>query len=278
MKRTLLGASIMALSSAAFGSQAALDKLQACLELPAASKEQDACVAEVKRIGASEPRSAAPAAAPKPKSKAAAAPPPPVPAEVKTAAADVGLNGMQPKTAAMPAGGRMPVRDISGMDLESAMLAVQSRRAELTESQLKAQLEAVAARNKEVAQLNALLARIRAQRPAGSDTYQFASLAPSQAEARTVYASLKAAGVTMPGGGDTVDENGNNGIYDARQKTFDAWTREIQAKIDAHATSQQMEMLRLQALSSKRNEAFDLMTHFIKKMQDGRSSIVGNMR
>ncbi|WJH32173.1 hypothetical protein N6H13_15585 [Paenibacillus sp. CC-CFT742] len=40
----------------------------------------------------------------------------------------------------------------------------------------------------------------------------------------------------------------------------------------------QMEMLRLQSLSNKRNEAFDVMTNFIKKMQDSRSSIIGNMR
>jgi len=39
-----------------------------------------------------------------------------------------------------------------------------------------------------------------------------------------------------------------------------------------------MDMLRLQSLSNKRNEAFDVMTNFIKKMQDSRSSIIGNMR
>lgn len=48
--------------------------------------------------------------------------------------------------------------------------------------------------------------------------------------------------------------------------------------IDALTNSQQMDMLRLQSLSNKRNEAFDLMTNFVKKMQDNRSSILGNMR
>jgi len=37
-------------------------------------------------------------------------------------------------------------------------------------------------------------------------------------------------------------------------------------------------MLRLQSLSNKRNESFDVMTNFVKKMQDSRSSIIGNMR
>ena len=43
-------------------------------------------------------------------------------------------------------------------------------------------------------------------------------------------------------------------------------------------TRQQMDMLRLQSMTNKRNEAFDVMTNFIKKMQDSRSSIIGNMR
>lgn len=52
----------------------------------------------------------------------------------------------------------------------------------------------------------------------------------------------------------------------------------LKSKIDALSSSQQMDMLRLQSLSNKRNEAFDVMTNFIKKMQDSRSSIIGNMR
>ena len=53
---------------------------------------------------------------------------------------------------------------------------------------------------------------------------------------------------------------------------------DIKSKLDAASNSQQMDMLRLQSLSNKRNEAFDTMTNFIKKMQDSRSSIIGNMR
>ncbi|QOS82182.1 hypothetical protein JNUCC31_15940 [Paenibacillus sp. JNUCC31] len=52
----------------------------------------------------------------------------------------------------------------------------------------------------------------------------------------------------------------------------------LRGQIDALGNSQQMDMLRLQSMSNKRNEAFDVMTNFIKKMQDSRSSIIGNMR
>ncbi|CAM3687330.1 hypothetical protein COLU111180_02925 [Cohnella lubricantis] len=40
----------------------------------------------------------------------------------------------------------------------------------------------------------------------------------------------------------------------------------------------ELNMLRLQSLANKRNEAFDVMTSFIQKMQDSRNAIIGNMR
>lgn len=52
----------------------------------------------------------------------------------------------------------------------------------------------------------------------------------------------------------------------------------VKTMIDIAGDSQQAEMLRLQSLSNKRNEAFEVMTNFVKKMQDTRSSIIGTMR
>lgn len=40
----------------------------------------------------------------------------------------------------------------------------------------------------------------------------------------------------------------------------------------------QIDLLRLQSMANKRNEAFDLMTEMMKKMQDSRNAIIGNMR
>ncbi|WP_154891489.1 hypothetical protein [Paenibacillus xylanexedens] len=64
----------------------------------------------------------------------------------------------------------------------------------------------------------------------------------------------------------------------AQQNGDQAAVQTLKGQIDALSNSQQMDMLRLQSMSNKRNEAFDLMTNFIKKMQDSRSSIIGNMR
>ncbi|MEK3773136.1 hypothetical protein MHB85_01345 [Paenibacillus sp. FSL K6-4396] len=80
-------------------------------------------------------------------------------------------------------------------------------------------------------------------------------------------------------------QNRNNYIADlnaqlsiAQQNGDEAAVQKLKGQIDAASNSQQMDMLRLQSMSNKRNEAFDVMTNFVKKMQDSRSSIIGNMR
>lgn len=65
---------------------------------------------------------------------------------------------------------------------------------------------------------------------------------------------------------------------DLTQTQYDQLIQTISSRIDGLNSTQQLDMLRLQSLTNKRNEAFDIMTNFIKKMQDSRSSIVGNMR
>ena len=55
---------------------------------------------------------------------------------------------------------------------------------------------------------------------------------------------------------------------------LDAQIQDIKTQIDSASNTQQMEMLRLQSLSQKRNEAFELMTNFMKKFADSRSEII----
>ncbi|MBS1196636.1 MAG: hypothetical protein H6R18_421 [Proteobacteria bacterium] len=165
---------------------------------------------------------------------------------------------------------------IQGMDLETAMMMVQSDRANNLEVQLKGQLKSVADRNAQIAELNSLLTALRTQRPGGSDTEKWANLGADQAAGKALYDKVIKAGLTMPTGGDEVNEPGT-GIYDAKQKTFDTWAEEIKGKIDSLSSTQQMDMLRLQSLSNKRNEAFELMTNFIKKFSDSNAGIIQKM-
>jgi len=117
---------------------------------------------------------------------------------------------------------------------------------------------------------------------------------------------IKASGLTIPAGADAPRDVDGNGTMDAKGKVVAGWQKEIDDKVaaledsikknsatveanktdltslknqvDALGNTQQMEMLRLQGMTGKRNEAFDVMTNFIKKMQENRSGIIGNMR
>ena len=269
----------------AVASETALAKLAECMKMKPATPEQQSCLKAVESLR--QPAAAAKSVAAPPviaKTKTTAAPGSAaakvveVPAEFKKAAAEVQLNGATATTkSATGIGGAVAPGDLKGLDLESAMMAIQSRRAQLLEEQLKTQLDAVQKRNDEIASLNALLTDLKKLRPAGTDKEKWGNLGANAAEGKANYARVKAAGLAMPTGADEVNEPGT-GIYDAKQKTFDQWTEQLKGKIDAMSSSQQMDMLRMQSLTNKRNEAFDLMTNFIKKMADSRSSILGNMR
>ncbi|MBS1196635.1 MAG: hypothetical protein H6R18_420 [Proteobacteria bacterium] len=174
-------------------------------------------------------------------------------------------------------GGGTPVTaaQIQGMDLETAMMMVQSDRANNLEVQLKGQLKSVADRNAEIANLNKLLTSLRTARPSGSDTEATGKIST------TINEDAVKAGLTMPTGKDAPKEvknkNGTVTGYDVKQKTFDTWAEEIKGKIDSLSSTQQMDMLRMQSLSNKRNEAFELMTNFIKKFSDSNAGIIQKM-
>lgn len=149
---------------------------------------------------------------------------------------------------------------VSGVDLETAIMAVQSERAKQMEQQLRDQIKAVQDRNDQLTKLNDAQSKL-------SDVQ-----ADLQADAQTVNDDQKEVLKKA------MEEVGLNTKLPENKDELDALRSQLKSQIDAQSNSQQMDMLRLQSLSNKRNEAFDTMTDFIKKMQDSRNSIIGNMR
>jgi len=193
--------------------------------------------------------------------------------------------------------------NLQSMDLETALMMVQTERTRLLDTQLASQIEAVQARNDQVAKLNNVLSALN----------KAVALFPSDANATKklvdtggwptekiqnievpINDALMAAGisdigfhnhggyrvsVSNPDGGTKTLPSGPGVMNGSVTKgELDAAITTIKGMIDSQSNSQQMDMLRLQSLSNKRNEAFDVMTNFVKKMQDSRSSIIGNMR
>lgn len=226
--------------------------------------------------------------------------------------------------------------DLGSMDLETALMAVQSQRAQLLETSLRQQLDSVNARSTQMASLNESITAKGAQNnklEASNVSMQqqiaelkdlqgrlAASKCPNpegwyglswgqgddKALSHATLDQIKQAGLTVPGGADAPRDVDRNGTMDAKGRVVQGWVDQISAKVagleasikentasietnknditaaknqvDSLGNTQQMEMLRLQGLTNKRNEAFDVMTNFLKKMQDSRSSIIGNMR
>jgi biotin operon repressor len=194
--------------------------------------------------------------------------------------------------------GGMTVQEVTGgLDLEAFMMSVSAERANNLENQMAGQINEIKQRQDEIRQLNQLMADLQALRPSGNDAGKYGKLGSSQAEAREMVDRLKAAGVTIDAGprdggavkyddGKTpgrIDEEGNKdaagkGTYDASQITYDKWINEIKGSLDNLNSTSQMDMIRLQSLSNKRNQAFEMLTNQIQKFAKTNDSIIGNMR
>ncbi|AWE06346.1 hypothetical protein DCE79_02635 [Lysinibacillus sp. 2017] len=156
--------------------------------------------------------------------------------------------------------------NLQSMDIETALMAVQGQRASLLESQLQDQISAVQAKNDQVSKLNNLLSAVRTIQAKGELNDSDGGITLTDDELNLLQNRLQEIGASYS-------------ISQEMQKAdLDKLIENIKSQIDGLANSQQMDMLRLQSLSNKRNEAFDVMTNFVKKMQDNRSSIIGNMR
>lgn len=185
---------------------------------------------------------------------------------------------------------------LEGADLETALMLVQHARVKLLDDQLATQMKEVDARNKKIAQLNDVLSglnQVSAQFPSDAkpesipcpgnwdrekqDTIEIPLNDAIQAAGITDLGFSKNAcdaqitGKVIPGGPNTF----NGSVPKAE---VDAAISKVKGMIDGLSNTQQLDMLRLQSMTGKRNEAYDIMTNITKKLQDNRNSIIGNLR
>lgn len=146
----------------------------------------------------------------------------------------------------------------ASMDIETALMAVQQQRGQLLDQQVKTQIETIQQRNQFLAQLNLLLGKVNNSLINPVDK-QFILDEATQNELQA------------------------NGVQFTRSSSFSkdemyVIIERLKSAIDSNNSAQQMDMLRLQSLSNKRTEAMDIMNNTLKKMQESRSSTIGNMR
>lgn len=158
-----------------------------------------------------------------------------------------------------PAYGFVGSASLASFDIETALMMVQQQRTQLLDQQLRTQVDEVQKRNELISELNLLLNQVTAAR-----------ITPNADNSHSLNEAIRTAllekGIPLQ-------------MKSAYSKAdLDIVIEKLKSLIDANNNFQQMDMLRLQSMSNKRNEAFDVMTNFIKKMHESRSSIIGNMR
>jgi hypothetical protein len=183
--------------------------------------------------------------------------------------------------------------DLSSMDLETALMAVQNERVKLLDGQLQAQINEVQARNEQIGKLNEAMNSLNAlvglfksgkdgntqMKDGGIPDWNKTGTANDNRYNQMRDAMWKAMGdAGMDLNTDKYQLQVEGGISKVTKGSLETAIQAIKNKVDGLSNTQQMDMSRLQSMSNKRNEAFDVMTNFIKKMQDSRSSIIGNMR
>ncbi|MEO5671748.1 MAG: hypothetical protein ABIR26_13725 [Ramlibacter sp.] len=184
--------------------------------------------------------------------------------------------------------GKITSADLASMDIETAIMACQSSRANILEGELKSQILTIQAKNDQVTKLNQtknalnkVLSKFDSDaKPEAVASKQTAIGSPYTAGTAAYEANqaIKAAGVNPFGRTQAeLDKSGHVGDLSTKAD-LTAAIDAMKSQIDSLTNSQQMDMLRLQSLSAKRNEAFEVMTNLMKKFQGPRDSIISNMR
>src|SRR5690606_7738967 len=125
-------------------------------------------------------------------------------------------------------------------------------------------------KNDQIAKMNNLLGSLNSIAAGAASKKADEEVKLSDTDRAKLASAAKEAGITLP-----AELTGTN---NPNKGQLDGFIQTLKSQIDSLSNTQQMDMLRLQSLSNKRNEAFEIMTNFIKKFHDANSSIVGNMR
>ncbi|MFO1349199.1 MAG: hypothetical protein U1F68_00370 [Gammaproteobacteria bacterium] len=148
------------------------------------------------------------------------------------------------------------------LDFETLVLSIQSERANLLEAQLADQAKAIQDRNDLIAKANAFLNEASNVATKSTDTQP----STGSAALRQFLVDNK---IPFGNGGDPLT---------LLKPEWDAVTQGIKNLTDKLNSSSQMDMIRLQSLMNKRDQAFEMMTNVLQKTSKLNSDIISNMR
>ena len=191
------------------------------------------------------------------------APPPVVPAHTGPVSLFIDSDGPAVTTAEIQAiDEATALASAAILEFRTAIEPTLPARTNQLDEDMQTQLSLISAQNNRIGELsNAMVAARMALNTKTNDDNPTDPLKDDVAA--TAKAALESLGVTAPEIADFA--------------SYEILAEELKAEIDGISNTLQMDMLRLQSISNKRNEAYDVMTNFVKKMQDSRTSIIRNL-
>lgn len=159
---------------------------------------------------------------------------------------------------------RISPADIQGMDLQTAMLAVNSSSIGNHQNSLKTQVADVQERNIKMSETNELMSAARTLM-SKFDTEATSSTALPTGDEFTAFKN------TAGALGFSLKDIQNKAELGTAIENF-------KTQVDSLGNTQQIAMLHMQSASNKHNEAVTAQTNLLKSMHDLNSAIIGNMR
>ena len=145
-------------------------------------------------------------------------------------------------------------------DLQTLMMTLGIQRAEEMDKQLGNQLQTMKDRNTQLRSLNDILSKVRVNRPSGDGTGKVPDLTDAEKNV------LRNAGITL-------------GTGDLKAAEYDAKVIEaMKTGIDNVNSTSQLETIRMQSISDKRDLAYKMLSNQIDKLSNTMGSIVQNMK
>ena len=157
------------------------------------------------------------------------------------------------------------------MNIPEMMMAIQIERGNVLDNQIKDQMADMQKRNLWLKDANSALNAMRTARPTGEKdaAKDYGTFTDGAGKQQNVHDWMTSNGVSIETAG-----NDKAGI----QSEFDAAIQNLKGSIDTVNSQSQMDMVRLQGLMDKRNQAFDMMTNTLSKTSKNLDGIIGNMR
>jgi hypothetical protein len=160
------------------------------------------------------------------------------------------------------------------MDLGALMMTLQLERTKELDKTIADQMKQIKDRNAQIKALNEFLGAVRKFKGDGSDD-DMASTVTINGQNKTLWRGddswAKEFGISWTDINGGADRKTRDGQWDLNIEN-------IKGKIDGLNSDSQLDMIRLQSLIDKRNQAFEMASNTLQKDQKTRDAIVGNFR